>query len=445
MPSASATRTRLRRLVPAIAAVSDLRNCPEDSATEGLPIPETLGGFRILRQLGRGGMGVVYLAEQIGLGRRVAVKVLPFATLLDQRQLERFRNEARAAAMLRHPAIVGVHAVGCEHGINYYVMDYVEGLSLAEIIAQNDAGRRPASRPFSRPDRDNSGGSANSTAPLATLSTARQSGQRGWANAVANIGIQAARALHHAHQQGVLHRDIKPSNLLVDQDGNLHITDFGLARIQEDQRLTVTGDLVGTLRYMSPEQLTGEMLVDQRTDICALGLTLYELLTGQAAYPAQQRAVLMEEVRRGVPAPPTRVCPDIPRDLETIVLKAIEKVPALRYQQAAALADDLERYLQNKPVRARRIGTWERLRRWAVRNPLLATLLITVSMLLTMLAVGSTAVAYRFATSARRQRSQIYARDIRLAQRAVEEGRMLDAEANLLRWVGPAGTRSAGT
>ena len=246
-----------------------------------------LGDFRLLHELGRGGMGIVYEAEQISLGRRVAVKVLPLASLLDKRQLERFRNEARAAAMLKHPNIVNVYQVSCERGVHYYAMELVEGQSLSDAIR----GLRGEQREFEEPTI----GSSGDTVPIAALSTQRSSNKKAFFRSIAQLAIQAADALHFAHQEGVIHRDIKPSNLLLDNQGKLWIADFGLAQIHGDNDLTLTGDLVGTLRYMSPEQASGEPL-DRRTDVYSLGLVLFEMLALNPTFTALNRQELLQQI-----------------------------------------------------------------------------------------------------------------------------------------------------
>jgi serine/threonine protein kinase len=250
----------------------------------------TLGDFRLLREVGRGGMGIVYEAEQISLHRRVALKVLPFAAALDPRQLQRFQNEAQAAALLHHPNIVPVHAVGCERGVHYYAMQFIDGQSLATLIRelQQAAGARrpgpvvkgPAVPWTAGPDRPAADAGDGTSSPAAALSTEHSARRSQFFRRMARLVRTAAEALDHAHQLGVVHRDIKPANLLLDGRGNLWITDFGLALLQNKAGLTTTGELVGTLRYMSPEQASAQRgPLDHRTDIYALGVTLYELLT----------------------------------------------------------------------------------------------------------------------------------------------------------------------
>ncbi|MHC4547564.1 MAG: serine/threonine-protein kinase [Planctomycetota bacterium] len=316
-----------------------------------------LGDFRILREVGRGGMGVVYEADQMSLGRRVALKVLPFAAVLDSRYLRRFKNEAQAAAHLHHTSIVPVHAVGCERGVHYYAMQFIEGPTLAGLIdelksfAGNGRGR-------------------DSTPALDAIARERTTESPRFCRAVAHLGIQAAEALDYAHESGVIHRDIKPPNLIVDEKGHLWITDFGLASTRNDTGLTVTGDIVGTMRYMSPEQALGKRVpVDHRTDIYSLAVTLYELLTLEQAFPGDDPAVIMQEVAFREPTRPRALNPATPPELETILLKAMSKDPADRYTTAQELADDLRRFTEDRPIHARRPSAFKRTVQWSRRHP----------------------------------------------------------------------------
>jgi serine/threonine protein kinase/Flp pilus assembly protein TadD len=358
------------------------------AAAPGGPDLPPLGDFRIVREVGRGGMGIVYEAEQISLNRRVALKVLPFAATLDDRQIQRFKNEAQAAAHLHHTNIVPVHAVGCERGVYYYAMQFIDGHTLAALIAElrrTSGVKAPAEGELTGPYMPSPGG--GQTAVVAGLSTERSVCSPAFFRRVAELGRQAALALDHAHQMGVIHRDVKPGNLLLDGRGNLWITDFGLAQCQSQASLTMTGDLVGTLRYMSPEQaLAKRAIVDHRTDVYSLGATLYELLTLAPAFNGQDRQELLRQIAFDEPLAPRRLNRTIPAELETIVLKAIEKGPAERYGTAQELADDLERWLKDEPIRARRPTVVQRLRRWSRRHrPVVAAL---ATGLLTVLVVG---------------------------------------------------------
>jgi serine/threonine protein kinase len=420
-----------------------------DGAVPAIPELGELGDFRIAREIGRGGMGVVYEAEQISLGRRVALKVLPFAGALDPKQLQRFKNEAQSAAHLHHQNIVPVHAVGCERGVHYYAMQYIEGQTVAALIRELrqlrglDAADKPQSAQpagIQQPEV--------TTQAVAMLSTERSFKSREFVRAVANLGVQAAEALEHAHELGVIHRDIKPANLIVEWRAgsvnlpNLWITDFGLAQCQGQTELTLSGDFVGTLRYMSPEQATGKRgLLDYHTDIYSLGVTLYELLTLEPACNGRDRQEMLRHIEWEEPCPPRSLNPAIPMDLETIILKAIAKVPSERYATAKALADDLRRFLEDKPILAKRPTLVQRMRKWSRRHQAVAATIAVATVLLLGLAVlglafnnwqvrreqertraenGRVQASYRMARQAMEDMAKSLAEDERLASGPLE-------------------------
>jgi eukaryotic-like serine/threonine-protein kinase len=343
---------------------------PVGRAIDDSPMSARLGEYRIIREVGRGGMGVVYEAEQLPLGRRVALKVLPSTASLDPRQRQRFQVEAQAAALLHHEHIVPVYGIGCDKGVHYYAMQFIDGRSLTDVIRS----LRPAPLVGSLNESGTSVDTAileiGSDHPPAVKSTGSSLNNRQHCESVAQLGLQAALALEHAHEIGVIHRDIKPSNLLIDSRDHLWVADFGLARLPQDEHdLTRTGDLVGTLRYMSPEQLRGERgVVDLRSDVYALGATLYELLTLHPAFDACDRNELLRRILEEEPAHPRRLNPSIPRDLETVVLKAMEKEPSARYGSARALADDLQRFLDDQPIHARRPSVVDQAVKWSRRH-----------------------------------------------------------------------------
>jgi serine/threonine protein kinase len=334
-------------------------------------------------------MGVVYEAEQVSLGRRVALKVLPLLAMLDEQRLRRFKNEAHAAAVLQHPHIVSVFYVGCERGIHFYVMPFIDGLSLLELIehARCESGVDD----FSERQAD----SRANTLPLAALETVLSSPDTKRARRVAELGVQAARALDYAHREGVIHRDIKPSNLLVDRDGKLWITDFGLARVQGQGDVTLSGSVAGTLRYMSPEQLAGDCVVDQRTDVYSLGLTLYELLTLRPAFAASARPLLVRQIQEHEPTAMRQLDGSIPVDLATVIEHAISKDRDLRYPSAQELADDLQRFVDQRPIHARPVGRIGHAWRWYKRSPVVVGLLTTVVLLALLVAATGTMFGYR--------------------------------------------------
>jgi serine/threonine protein kinase/tetratricopeptide (TPR) repeat protein len=387
---------QLRQLLPALHVLANAGSSEsargEDQASKGGTTGATdalLGDYRLLREIGRGGMGVVYEAQQISLNRRVAVKVLPFASLLDPRQLQRFHNEAQAAACLHHEHIVPVFAVGCERGVHYYAMRFIDGQSLDQCLW----GFQPPTPEEASPTCPSEEGASTERERL--RATLPDTSVRIPVHGIIRLALQAAAALEHAHQQGIVHRDIKPANLLVNRDGDhLWITDFGLARCQGDTQLTRTGDLLGTLRYMSPEQaLARPGLVDQRTDIYALGATIYELLTAQPVFPGQSRQELLQQIASQEPVPPRRLEPAVPLELETVVLKALAKNPSDRYTTAQELADDLQRFLDDRPIHARRPGALEKLVRWGRRHrSLVAVSLIGAGLLLISLAASTVIV-----------------------------------------------------
>jgi tetratricopeptide (TPR) repeat protein len=408
----------MRLSVPGLSG-SDL------SSSSDIGPASPLGDYRILREVGRGGMGIVYEAEQLSLGRRVALKVLPFAATMDPRQLQRFKNEALAAAHLDHPHLVDVYGVGCERGVHFYAMRYIDGHTLAEIIEQlrELRGQEGASLPDAvvavqtraapcppRPDEqtgDYTPQPAEARETAVGRGTGHSSGSarfsRSYFRSVAQLGAEVAEALDHAHQMGVVHRDIKPSNLMLDVRGKVWITDFGLARRDDAARVTVTGDLVGTLRYMSPEQALAKRIpIDHRSDVYSLGVTLYELLTLQPAFGGVDREELLRQIAFEEPCPPRRLCREIPAELETIVMKAMEKNPQDRYLSAAELAEDLRHFLADQPIRARRPGVVQRLRKWGRRH---RAVVVTAALgLLLAMAVAAGSIGWVMRDQAARQK-----------------------------------------
>jgi serine/threonine protein kinase/Tfp pilus assembly protein PilF len=413
-------------------------SCPCDDALE----PEMrLGDFRLIHPVGRGGMGIVYEAEQVSLHRRVALKVLPFAATLDPHQLQRFQTEAQAAAQLHHTNIVPVFSVGCERGVYFYAMQFIEGQTLAALIrdlrrlegleteahampmttaslaAEVASGRLAPIAATAPAPNDASVTAPAAPAPVTNSSTRGQA----YFRTVANLGVQATEALDYAHRMGIVHRDIKPANLLVDVRGNLWITDFGLARVQADAGLTMTGDVLGTLRYMSPEQAMARRgIVDHRTDIYSLGATLYELLTLRPAFAGQDRQELLRQLTLEEPQTIRRRNPHVPTDLETIVQKAMSKEPEARYATAKELAEDLRRFVELKPIRARRPTLRDRAIKWTRRHTaVVASAVIVLVLAVLGLAISTTLIAAKQAEILR-QRNEAQ-RQGEKARRIVDE------------------------
>jgi serine/threonine protein kinase/WD40 repeat protein len=490
----------IRELFPALVMMEQLGS-GDDQLTgrvtsrigcEG-PTPEQLGDYRILREIGRGGMGVVYEAVQESLGRRVALKVLVHNRQLGPTQLIRFQREARAAALLHHTNIVPVFGVGVHEGVHYLAMQYIRGESLEAVLREVIRRRRdvspakaldhvePENRSASLASRlltgrlspqpllvaVNTDVMSPSTPPGAVEGSQWQTTQgpdrpldgssstsailgrkeSHYFHYVARIGVQAADALAYAHLYGIVHRDIKPANLLLDIQGTLWVTDFGLAKSEGTDELTTEGDVIGTLRYMAPERFQGKG--DPRCDMYSLGVTLYEMLTLKPAFRASQRVQLVHAILHDEPVRPRKSDPQIPRDLETIVLKAIAKNPSDRFATAGDLARELERFVEGRPIRSRRISLPERLWRWSRRNPAMALLILLAATLTSILAIGSTVAAWRF----REQRDAVRIEESRfranlkralVAERAGREelGRSLLVQARALRHSRQPGRRS---
>jgi serine/threonine protein kinase/Tfp pilus assembly protein PilF len=446
----------IREVFPAMAIMDrvGLASSPE------APLPAQFGDYRIIREVGRGGMGVVFEAEQVSLGRSVALKILPPRIFQDPKRRDRFEREARSAAKLHHTNIVPVFGLGECGGTPYYVMQFIRGLGLDEVLDElmrMRTGHRPtvattgvgpegsrsdlaaADVAYSLMTGRPAGSLPGPSSSLSLLGDGRGTGGCGsrakrstyW-QSVAYVGVQVAEALEYAHNQGILHRDIKPSNLLLDTWGSVWVADFGLAKANGQPDLTHSGDLLGTLRYMPPEAFAGKS--DARGDVYSLGLTLYELLAFRPAFDETDRGRLVHRVTTEVPERLGRLNPGVPRDLETIVQKAIEREPVHRYTTAGELAADLKRFLDDEPIRARRATAVERSARWARRNPVIAALGGALAGLLVAVTVASLLVARHMARLAERQsRAAEGERDARLValrQTRAAEAQKVRADAN---------------
>ncbi len=383
-----------------------------------------IGDFRVERRLGSGGMGVVYQAVQLSLNRRVALKVLPFRAGVGVSAVERFHREARAAAKLRHPNIVTIHAEGAESHLCYFAMEMIEGENLDQIIKDMRAARSLGTVPVdpSIPSQD-----AEASAPPRPYCPLRDCvSEKEYFSNVARLVCEVADALHYAHSQGIIHRDVKPSNLMLSRDGRLVLLDFGIARICAERAMTMSGLFVGTPRYMSPEQIGGgPKTPDHRCDIYSLGVTLYELLTLEPLFDGDTQERLIGQILNNEPRGPRRINHRIPVDLETICRKAIARDANQRYAAAGDFAEDLRRYLKGQVIRARPPAISDRLVKFARRRAVMLILAAGVVAASTVAAVmtwghytARWAREYAVAEIDRLIEQDKYVAALRLAQRA---------------------------
>ncbi len=387
----------------------------------GFPLG-TLGDYTLHRQIGRGGMGVVYEAWENSMDRRVALKVLPPGVAADERALQRFVREAKTAGQLNHQNVVSVYGMGLKEQTPYYSMEYVEGETLVQIISRIKEGEPESETAFGKRDDI-----------------------RYFAN-LAETFAAAADGLQHAHSKGVIHRDIKPSNLILDSNGHLRILDFGLARLEGQESLTISGDFLGTVLYMSPEQAMAKRIrIDHRTDIYSLGATIYEMLALNPPFQGKHHQDTLSKIIFQDPRPAKQLNPRIPRDLETIVLKCLRKDPGDRYGTAEALGQDLRRFVRGDPIEARPQASWERLARKARRHGvgLAATAVIAI-----LICTMGWLLINKYATDRQRARLQ-YDQWVRRAAAKLHRGQIAwgvqaDEPLRFLTWFAPYETTVLG-
>lgn len=408
----SATCTTCAAVIPAdapggVCPACELRAALDAGGLDADEVLGNLGGYELLEEVGRGGMGTVWRARQPGLGRTVAVKILPGGEWAGASARARFRREAEAAASLRHPNIVAVHDCGEHEGTLWYSMDFIEGEELSAHIARS---------------------------PMP-------------AGIAAAMLEKMARAVAHAHDHRIWHRDLKPANVLVDAAGEPHITDFGLAHTGAATGLTISGHVAGSPHYLPPERIAGPNTVhrtnephrpysesDAPGDIYALGATLYHMLTGQPPFRGGDVAAILAKVTVEAPVRPSSLVPGLPRDLENICLKCLEKAPAARYTTAEALAEDLRRFRIGEPVLARPIGALTKLARWSRRRPglaaLSAALLLALAGLVAVLALSARrATAHAGELSTALTSAQQAQRSAEAASRAARRDQLISESA----------------
>jgi len=370
---------------------------PDPGITD-VPADDQFGDYRLLETIGQGAMGVVYRARQRSLNRTVALKMIRAGRFSTPGEIERFAREAEAAASLTHPGIVQVYEIGEQEGHHYYTMALIEGESLANHLK-------------------------NANGPLEP-------------NLAAELIHQVAAAVQYAHEHGVVHRDLKPANILLDKEGQPRVVDFGLAKQMETESgLTVTGQILGTPSFMSPEQAAGETVkTGASADIYSLGAVLYVMLTGRPPFSAAGIAETLRQVQHDEPVRPRQLNSALPKDLETICLKCLSKEPARRYESARDMADELHRFLSDRPILARPVGSLTTAVRWCRRNPLAASFATFVAIFVPVVILALALMNLRLAQESQRAlfESQMADRSFRAAKAAVDEQFTLVSEETLL-------------
>jgi len=418
-------KDEIEDLLASVAMIEQLKSNPTNIDDDRRSLDEVshlkqIGEYQVVGEIGRGGMGIVFEAIHQSLGRRVAIKVMPTPIVNRQQYAERFKRESQAAARMHHTNIVGVFGVGEENGFHYYVMDFVDGQTLGEVIlGLSHAGNLPTTRVNEETRLESSKqqsamklspnvkdseilepGSTPQNSSVSDQSGIRTDSQEANRRSVdeldpkhfrwaARLGANIADALAYAHGSSILHRDIKPSNIILDRKGVVWITDFGLAKDSSNEiNLTKTGDVIGTPQYLAPESLEGKY--DIRSEVYCLGLTLYELATLQPAYKSGTTAEVIGAIATSSPVSPRKITRRIPLDLSTIIDKAVSRDPKLRYQTAGELQKDLLAFVEDRPIAARPPSTLENVVKWSRRNPLPAALSVISALLLMLVAISAT-------------------------------------------------------
>ena len=385
-------------LLSSVAMIEGLKNyspnssVPDQQFTD-IDVPDFLGEYRIVREIGRGGMGIVFEAVHETLGRRVAIKVMTVGLISNTKHLERFHREAISAASLHHTNIASVFGAGEDNGLHFYVMEFIDGQSISQILQGETFGKDETVNVPAAPDVATTSSTQETKSDrsrddlIIGDQTVQAKNRYKW---VADTGQQIADALAYAHEKNILHRDIKPGNLVMDSHGTVWLTDFGLAKNIVDDALTKTGDIIGTPQYMAPESFSGDY--DCRSETYCLGLTLYEMATLSPAFQKSSPGRVIKAVTTSTPPAPKKVDSRLPRDLATIIEKAISREPQSRYQTAAEMRDDLRAFIEDRPIAARKMSAWDNVVRFSRRNPLAAGLaafsILTLALLVVTMTIG---------------------------------------------------------
>jgi serine/threonine protein kinase len=410
---AGADAEQLRPILETLLSLESLRTNTGDKLVEAhfrqTHLLAHLDDYRLIRVVGRGGMGIVFEGLEEAIGRRVAVKVLDHRYVANQRALKRFLREARATACLHHTNILPIFATGADQGTHYYVMPFVDGINLASLVdslrSRVASGHRTylTDLDLTVPANVLSVGADNVDEPMVEpsgrIDQSNITRDGSYYRRIAEIAVQICDALRHAYQHGIIHRDIKPSNVMIDTNRHIWVMDYGLVHLVDDENLTETGELLGTLRYLAPERLRGIHTI--QGDLFGLGMVMYELISLTTAFDASSRQHLQHQIMTSQPIFISKIDRQVPRDLATIVTKAISPDPLKRYAEPGELLTDLELFLEDRPIASRRARWTEHTWSWCRRNPAVASLLSCIVVLLITIATVS---AYS-AQSLRRERN----------------------------------------